>query len=86
MITVSVRDLRNNTASVVASVTSGESVTLTSNGRPVARIEPLDPYLKPYLTWEEFLAMPKADPGLWTQIKAMRELETDWEDDPWSAA
>ena len=50
------------------------------------RDSPLGPYPKPYLTWEEFLAMPKADPGLWDEIKAMREMETDWDDDPWDAA
>jgi len=86
MLMVSVRELRNNTASVVASVTAGESVTLTSNGRPVARIEPVDPYLKPYLTWDEFMAMPKADRGLWDEIKTMRAMETDWDDDPWGDA
>ncbi len=37
---VSVRELRNRTASVVAAVKAGESVTLTSNGEPVADIVP----------------------------------------------
>lgn len=37
---VSVRDLRNRTASVVAAVKAGEAVTLTSNGEPVADIVP----------------------------------------------
>ncbi|MGI8720885.1 MAG: type II toxin-antitoxin system Phd/YefM family antitoxin [Geodermatophilaceae bacterium] len=37
---VSVRDLRNRTASVVAAVQAGEAVTLTSNGEPVADIVP----------------------------------------------
>ena len=37
---VSVRELRNRTAAVVAAVRSGESVTLTSNGEPVADIIP----------------------------------------------
>lgn len=37
---VSVRDLRNRTASVVAAVKAGEAVTLTSNGEPVANIVP----------------------------------------------
>lgn len=37
---VSVRELRNDTASVVAAVESGESVTLTVNRRPVAEITP----------------------------------------------
>ena len=37
---VSIRELRNNTAGVVAAVQAGESVTLTSHGEPVADIVP----------------------------------------------
>lgn len=37
---VSVRELRNRTAAVVAAVQAGESVTLTSNGEPLADIVP----------------------------------------------
>jgi prevent-host-death family protein len=37
---VSVRDLRNDTAAVVAAVRAGDRVTLTVNRRPVADIVP----------------------------------------------
>jgi prevent-host-death family protein len=37
---VSVRDLRNHTAKVVAAVRSGERISLTVNRRPVADIVP----------------------------------------------
>lgn len=37
---VSVRDLRNNTARVIAAVEAGTPVTLTVHGRPVADIVP----------------------------------------------
>ncbi len=37
---VSVRELRNQTADVVAAVRAGETVTLTSRGEPVADIVP----------------------------------------------
>jgi prevent-host-death family protein len=37
---VSVRELRNHTAKVVAAIESGESVVLTVHGRPVADIVP----------------------------------------------
>lgn len=37
---VSVRDLRNNTAQVIAAVEAGTPVTLTVHGRPVADIVP----------------------------------------------
>ena len=77
MMTVAVRDLRNNTASVIDHVRAGEAVYLTSNGQRIARIEPVDPYLKPYMTREEFLAMPKADRGLLDDLKAMGCEETD---------
>jgi prevent-host-death family protein len=39
-VNVSVRELRNNTADVVAAVRSGEQVTLTVNHDPVADIVP----------------------------------------------
>ncbi len=37
---VSVRELRNRTAGVVAAVRAGETVTLTNRGEPVADIVP----------------------------------------------
>ena len=37
---VSVRELRNRTADVVAAVQAGQAVTLTSRGEPVADIVP----------------------------------------------
>lgn len=37
---VSVRDLRNNTAKVIAAIEAGTPVTLTVHGRPVADILP----------------------------------------------
>jgi prevent-host-death family protein len=41
--TVSVRDLRNHGGEVLARVESGETLTVTSNGRPVAELRPLSP-------------------------------------------
>ena len=40
MVDVSVRELRNHTARVIAAVQSGERVVLTVHGRPVADIIP----------------------------------------------
>lgn len=40
MVDVSVRELRNHTARVIAAVESGEPVVLTVHGRPVADIMP----------------------------------------------
>lgn len=46
---VSVRDLRNNTAEVVAAVQAGETLTLTVNRRPVADIVPHLPQRSPWV-------------------------------------
>lgn len=40
MVDVSVRELRNHTARVIAAVESGQPVVLTVHGRPVADITP----------------------------------------------
>ncbi|MDQ3897051.1 MAG: type II toxin-antitoxin system prevent-host-death family antitoxin [Actinomycetota bacterium] len=37
----SIRDLRNHGAAVIARVQSGESVTITRDGEPVAELRPL---------------------------------------------
>ena len=40
MRSVSIRELRNHTADVIASVEAGERIVLTSNGRPIADVVP----------------------------------------------
>lgn len=76
-----VRDLRNRTAEVVGAVERGEEVTLTNRGRPVARIVPIDPApRKKYWTTEEFLAVPRIDPGMWGVLAEMGSDEQDWRD------
>lgn len=40
MRSVSIRELRNHTADVIACVEAGERVVLTSNGRPIADVVP----------------------------------------------
>lgn len=40
MRSVSIRELRNHTAEVVAAVVAGERIVLTSNGHPVADVVP----------------------------------------------
>lgn len=42
MATVPQRELRNDTAGVLRRVESGETVRITSNGRPVADLVPVD--------------------------------------------
>jgi prevent-host-death family protein len=63
---VSVRELRNRTADVVAAVRAGEPVTLTSNGEPVADIVPHRRRTRwlPGGWLHTQLAERRADPGL----------------------
>ncbi len=77
MLDVSVRELRNETASVVARVRAGESVTLTVNGRPVADIVPHRGAGKAWASAaevRELLSDPlfAADPGLLDDIADVR--------------
>ena len=46
---ISVRDLRNHTADVVAAVKAGERLSLTVNRMPVADIVPHEPRRSPWL-------------------------------------
>lgn len=60
---VPVRDLRNNSASVLARVARGETLTVTKDGQPVASITPLR---RRNLRVEELIArraqLPPVDP------------------------
>jgi len=73
---ISVRQLRNETASVVSLVESGEPVTLTVNRRPVADIIPhiadRDPWV-PATELRRILAEAPADPGLMDDLREIRE-------------
>lgn len=61
--TVSVRDLRNHGGEVLARVEAGETLTVTSHGRPVAELRPLT---RPSLTTAEYIErarqLPPVDP------------------------
>jgi prevent-host-death family protein len=70
---VSVRDLRNRTAEVIAAVEAGERVTLTNRGAPVADIVP-HVQRRRWLpgTWlGEQLADRQADPQLAQELDAV---------------
>jgi prevent-host-death family protein len=70
---VSVRELRNQTAAVVAAVQAGEAVTLTSNGEPVADIVPHRRRARwlpgDWLSGQ--LASRQADPGLSGELERL---------------
>jgi prevent-host-death family protein len=81
---VSVRDLRNHTSEVLRRVEAGETVTVTVDRRPVARLVPLPRPRRPdSMPAGEFFARLAelgggADPGLRDEL---REILTDTTDD-----
>jgi prevent-host-death family protein len=82
MAEIPLRELRNNTSEVLRRVEDGEELEVTVNGRPVARLVPMQ--RRPaFLPFEQLLAHP-ADAGMLDDIKAMRGDETtDDMKDPW---
>lgn len=78
---VASRDLRNDTAGVLRRVQSGERVTITQNGRPVAELVPLRRTRRSWIGRDELvgrLRSAQADPGLRTDL---RELAGDTTED-----
>ena len=77
---VSVRELRNATAGVIAELEKGERMTLTVNRRPVAdivpHIEERDPWV-PSSELRRIVAESAADPGLLDDLADVRGDEID---------
>lgn len=66
MSTVSVRDLRNHSADVLARVARGESLTVTKDGDPVAQMIPLArPALGARQLVERRRSLPRVDAVQW---------------------
>ena len=78
---ISVRDLRNNTAEVVAAVRAGETLTLTVNRTPVADVVPHMRNRSPWVPssrLREIVATSAADRGLLDDLADVRgELVDD---------
>ncbi|MGH2839510.1 MAG: type II toxin-antitoxin system Phd/YefM family antitoxin [Solirubrobacteraceae bacterium] len=77
---ISVRDLRNHTAQVVAAVRAGERLSLTVNRTPVADIVPPEASRSPWVpvaTLREIVAEAGADPRLLDDLAAVREESID---------
>lgn len=77
---VASRDLRNDTAGVLRRVQSGEDITITVKGRPVAVLSAARPQRRRWLTANEFLARlhrAQADPGLRDDLAALAGETTD---------
>ena len=77
---VSIRELRNSTADVVADLEAGERLTLTVNRRPVADILPHVERRDPWVSSSELRRVIReapADPGLLDDLADVRGAELD---------
>ena len=75
---VSIRELRNSTAAVVAELEAGERRTLTVNRRPVADIVPHTEDRDPWVPAAELRRIVRdapADPGLLDDLADIRGAE-----------
>ncbi len=54
---VPVRELRNNTAAIIERARRGEDVTITVNGVAAAKLVPISPFKREFLTTADLLAM-----------------------------
>ena len=76
---VASRELRNDTRGVLTRVESGEEVTITVDGRPVATLRPLDQRTR-WMRREEFVARfagHQADAGLSADLAQLVPETTD---------
>jgi prevent-host-death family protein len=77
---ISVRELRNHTAEVVAAVRSGERLSLTVNRLPVADIVPHTTTRSPWvpaMTLRTLVEESGADPGLLADLADVRSSTLD---------
>jgi prevent-host-death family protein len=78
---ISVRELRNHTADVVAAVRSGERLSLTVNRLPVADIVPHADERSPWVpsqTLRSVVDEAGADPELLADLADIRGAFVDW--------
>ena len=64
---VASRELRNGTAGLLRRVEAGEDITVTVNGKPVARLIAYEPSRRRWLTRNQLISRlrrAQADPGL----------------------
>jgi prevent-host-death family protein len=81
MVTIGVRELRQNASEILRNVEAGESALVTVAGRPVAQIVPIR--ADQWTTWERLGAVFESptDPG-WDAER--REFGALGLDDPWT--
>lgn len=77
---VAIRDLRNDTRSVIEAVERGVEVVLTRRGHPIARIVPMEPDDDDLATWLDEVTADPRDSGLLAEIDRLRRDEDDTDD------
>lgn len=80
MTEVASRELRNDTAGLLRRVQGGEDVTITVNGKAVARLIALQPTRRRWLSRDELLRRlerTQADPGLRQELSELAGDTTD---------
>jgi prevent-host-death family protein len=77
---VASRELRNNTADVLRRVQSGEEIVITTRGKPVASLVPVETTRRRWLPRAELvrrLAVAQADAGLRNDLAVLAGDTTD---------
>jgi prevent-host-death family protein len=80
MTEIASRELRNDTAGVLRRVEAGESLTVMSNGRPVAQLVPLPRKRRSGMSRAELIGLVReaqADPGLRDDLRELAGETTD---------
>lgn len=77
---VASRELRNGTAGLLRRVQAGEDITVTVNGKPVARLVAYEPGRRRWLTRNQLMSRigrTQADPGLRDDLAELAGDTTD---------
>lgn len=80
VVRVAIRDLRNDTKSVIDAVERGVDVVLTRRGHPIARIVPIEPDEDDLATWLDEVMSNAHDSGLLAEVERLRRGEDDTDD------
>lgn len=80
MTEIASRELRNDTAGVLRRVAAGETLTVTTNGRPVAQLVPVPRSRRSGMSRAELIdavRQAQADPGLREDLRRLAGDTTD---------
>ena len=86
MATIPQRDLRNRVSEMLRRAESGERLTVTVDGRPVAELGPLAGARRPATETDllDLLGATPVDRGWQADLEAMRTEDRAAADDPWA--